>query len=199
MMSASPVRRDKAALSGMRPLRPRLRSLVGAACGAMNLLFVQSTRLRPRCRQTFRRERNDAHAKPDRVENGIGESRADGGAGRFAGADWRFSGAIDQLDVDVGRFREGQDRIAHPVDAGHPGPVEFHFFLEYPTERLQNAALDLGANAVGINDLPAVVRTNYPLHADRSARALDRDFDAGRDIALVMFVVDVGHSAPARD
>ena len=77
--------------------------------------------------------------------------------------------------------------------------VELHLLHQHAAQRLQDVALDLGAHAVGIDDLPAIVRADHALDLDPAACALDRDLHAHRHIGLAVLVVHVGDAASARD
>ena len=50
-----------------------------------------------------------------------------------------------------------ENRIACPIEARHPGPVELKLLLERSTHRLGHVAFDLVLEAIRIDDLPAVV------------------------------------------
>src|SRR5436309_9818406 len=51
--------------------------------------------------------------------------------------------SVDQLDHDLGHVREGEDRIACPVEARHHRAVELQLLDQRAAQRLDDVALDL--------------------------------------------------------
>src|SRR6266511_1420022 len=86
----------------------------------------------------------------------IGEGVDDGGDRRplraFACAERTLIRTVDQLDLDLRRFRHGEDRIAGPVARQNPAPIETHLLLQRPAHRLDDAAFDLAGEPIGIDD-----------------------------------------------
>src|ERR1700674_2607339 len=112
------------------------------------------------------RERKRAQPRAHRVEYGVGDRGRDDRGRRLAGAPGLLAGAVDQVDVDLRYLREGKDRVALPVEAGDPGAVERHLFLEGAAHRLDDVALDLLTHAVRIDDLAAIVGDEEPRPPD---------------------------------
>src|SRR6266403_5239271 len=77
--------------------------------------------------------------------------------------------------------------------------IELHLFEQRPAYGLQDAALDLGANAVGVDDLSAIMGAANTFDLDVAARALDRYLHAHRHESLTVLVMHIGHAAPPRD
>ena len=62
---------------------------------------------------------------------------------RLAGAGRRDLRLVDQHDVDrLRRVGDVEDRIGHPVDAGHAVAVELHLFEQRAADALHDVALD---------------------------------------------------------
>ena len=119
------------------------------------------------------RERDGTQPLPCRVEDRVRERRGHRRRRRFAGAKRRFLLPQHEVDLDVGNVREGENRIARPVDTRHARAIEDDLFEQRARQRLQNAAFDLLRQCVGIDDEAAVVRTADANDADRTARACD--------------------------
>src|SRR5207237_4104632 len=75
--------------------------------------------------------------------------------------------------------------------------IESDFLEQSARERLQDAALDLRTQRVGIDDESAVVTTGHALHADRAGRTVDFGFECHRDVGLVVLVMHVRETAAA--
>jgi hypothetical protein len=103
--------------------------------------------------------------------NRVGKRRADGCAGRFAGPNRFFGWTIEQLYVDLGHPGEPQDRIARPINTHDAGAIEHYLFHQHPADGLQDTALDLCAYAIGINDPPAIMRTDDSFDRDSGSQA----------------------------
>src|SRR3954453_19765501 len=123
----------------------------------------------------------DAYAQ-GRVD-GVRDRAGGGSLCGLAGAERRLV-AVDEVYVDARRPREAQDRIALPVVAGDPAPVEAHPLDGGPARRLHRTAGELVAGAVGVDHEPQVgsdVDPAYPdlalgldLRHDRAPRTLVR-------------------------
>ena len=121
--------------------------------------------------------------------NRVGKRRANRCAGRFTRPNRLFGWTIDQLYVDLGHAGEPQDRIARPIHAHNAGAIEHHLFHQHAADGLQDAALDLCAHAIGINDLPAIMRTRDSFDRDLSAGPVDRDLHPHAHIGFAVLVV----------
>src|SRR5712692_4012274 len=77
--------------------------------------------------------------------------------------------------------------------------IELHLFQKHAAYGLQNAALDLGTNTIGVDDLSAIMCAANTFDLDPAARAFDRYLHAHRNESLTVLVVDIGHAATTRD
>ncbi len=119
----------------------------------------------PRTSDDTRRSLLDALARQRQVAQPLSRGVGDGVCNRcrrrslpgFAAAEERQAGPVDDVDLDAVRHRiETQDRIGLPVDAGDPGVVEGHAFVQRPAHRLHDRAFDLVDQPVRIDHLAAV-------------------------------------------
>src|SRR5208283_752946 len=94
---------------------------------------------------------------------------------RLARAPRPFARTIDQIKHDLRHLREGEDGIALPVDAGDARAVELQLLLERAAHRLQDVSVELVPDAVGIDDLTAVVGDEEAGDLDGPARTIDLD------------------------
>src|SRR5437899_4271388 len=141
-------------------------------------------------------ERQLAHAHAGRMRQRIGERASSGALRGFAGAQKRLAGPVDDVHLEaLRRVREAQDRVARPVAAGDARIVEGRGFEARPADRLQDAALDLVLDAVGIDRLAAVDRGDDAQHAHVRSLALDLNFHRDRRIGGVVLVARVTEAA----
>src|SRR5262245_3469553 len=106
---------------------------------------------------------------------------------------------IDQLDLDrLRRLGECENRIGAPIDARHTRAVKRHLFLQRSTDRLNDVALDLIAEAVGIDDQPTVMRDVHPRDAHALGREVDLDVDDSSHVRLARVILDEPESASVR-
>src|SRR5258706_3766807 len=145
------------------------------------------------------REWNSTQADAGRVIYRVGERSANRRARGLAGAERRFIRPVDQIYFKFGHVGESQNWITRPVDACYVRAIELHLLEKHPAYGLQNAALDLGANAIGVDDLSAIMGAADTFDLDASARALDRHLHAHRHEGLAVLVVDIGYAATTRD
>ena len=122
----------------------------------------------------FAIERQLANPRAGRVGDRVADRCGGRTLRRFA---WSRESAAPgrSIDVDVDALRnlgEAQHRIPAPVRALDRGPSNVDRFVQRPARRLDDAALDLVANAVGIHRLAAVDRGDG---AHDCARCLSRD------------------------
>src|SRR5215472_5548872 len=75
----------------------------------------------------------------------------------------------DKVGLDLGNIRKGQDWIARPVEARDHGAVELQFLDQRAADGLQDVAVDLVAQSVGIDDLAAVMGHGDARDADETA------------------------------
>ena len=73
---------------------------------------------------------------------------------RLARAPRLFRWPVDQVDDDLGHLREGQDRIARPIEAGHHAAVEGHLLLQRAADGLDDVAFDLALTPSGLMICP---------------------------------------------
>src|SRR5712691_1976960 len=111
------------------------------------------------------RERQLAHAQPQRVRDSVGDCRSGGPLGRFPGADAGELRPVYQLDLDGGDLAEFQDRVLLPAKTCDAAFAELHLLLQRPAGRLNRATLDLVDHAVRVDDEPDVDGEKQPLHA----------------------------------
>ena len=89
---------------------------------------------------------------------GVGDGVAQGGGHRplndFSGTEEGFSRLVEQMHIDfIRQLRETQNRITAPVVAANASRVVGDFFVQGPARGLDDAALDLIAQAIGADDL----------------------------------------------
>src|SRR5262249_56830061 len=105
---------------------------------------------------------------------------------------------VDQLDLDLRRFRHGEDRIAGPVARQNPLLVETHLLLQRPAHRLDDAAFDLAGEPIRIDDQPGIDRRNGVRHAHHAAAAVDLDLRHHGYVASQVLVLGKADAAAAR-
>src|SRR5919112_586144 len=99
------------------------------------------------------------------VQGQVADAYAEGGVHsvRDRGGGWSLRGlpgaerrlvAVDEVYADARGLGEPQDRVALPVVAGDPAPVEAHPLDRGPARRLHRAARQLVASAVGVDHEP---------------------------------------------
>src|SRR5712692_5942437 len=95
---------------------------------------------------------------------------------------------VDQHDVDRLRgLGDVEDRIRHPVDAGHVLAIELDLLPQGAAHALHDVALDRMLEASRVDDLPAVMSDGELARPDLAAGAIDIDLShdgAPRPIAL---------------
>ena len=96
------------------------------------------------------------------------------GRRRLARTPGNFVRPVDQIDDDLGHVGKRQDRIASPVEAGDRAAAERQLLDHAAAHGLHDVAFDLVAQAVGIDDLAAVVHDEHAIDLDPARRAIDR-------------------------
>jgi hypothetical protein len=109
-----------------------------------------------------------------------------------------FGRPIDQLDLDLGNFREGQYGVARPIETRHHAAIEGELLLQRAAHSLNDTPLDLCLDAVRIDDLSAIVNNTDLGDANLAGGAIDLDLGNSPDIGSRQFVFDVA-AAPAPD
>src|SRR5262249_174478 len=143
------------------------------------------------------RERHAADAHPGGVEDRVGDRGRYRTDRRLAGARGRQLGMVDQHHLDrLGRLGDVEDRVGHPVDAGHVLSVELYLLPRRAAPALRDVAVDGVLEPGGIDDLAAVVGDGELARPDLSARAVD--IDLGDDGAAGAVALRIGDAA-ARD
>src|SRR5271166_3847536 len=142
-----------------------------------------------------RREWRRAQPRAGRLEDRAGDRRRHDGAGGLPAAPWNLFRSIDEIDQNVGDLGKSQNRIARPVEARHHGAVEGHLFLERAAHGLYDAALDLIAQSIRIDDLPAVVRNVEAFDRELTGLAVDLNLGNDADVGADQFVIDIGKPA----
>src|SRR5882757_9809128 len=105
-----------------------------------------------------------ADACPGGGEDGISDRGWDDPDGWLAGAPGDLFGPVDEDDVDGGHFvkphhrvrRRRMERVLLPIEARHAAFVELHLLFQRAADALDDVALDLVAQAVGVDDQSAV-------------------------------------------
>src|SRR5437016_7052983 len=129
-------------------------------------------------------QRRLAHANARGVEDGVGDGRSRGAAGRFARAARRKFGMIDQYDIDLrGNVLRASDRITGPVHAGDVAAVEGDFFFHSTAHGLNQVCGDSSAQSFGIDDQPAVVGADEARHAHGAAAPVHFYFRDGTHVS----------------
>src|SRR6266508_3350104 len=133
-----------------------------------------------------------------RVGNRIGERRSGRSLRGLAGAQEWLLRPVDKMDLDtVRQVGKAHDRVGAPIPAGNLRSVERHLFVQGPACGLHDAALDLIANAIGIDDLTAVVGGDEPDRPHAAAFALDLDLDCNCRIGGEILVACKAEAAAA--
>src|SRR5262249_11469266 len=120
--------------------------------------------------------------------------RADGG---FAGAEPGLAGAVEQDGVERGDVAEAEDRVALPVGGGDAEAVERDLLAQRPARGLDEAALELVDDAVGIDDLAGVGGDRAAHETDGGGRVVDGELDGDGAPALLVLVAREGQAAAA--
>src|SRR4029453_12196922 len=105
----------------------------------------------------------------------------------------------DQLDVHAGDLGEREDRVARPVEARHTRSIEGDLLLQRAAYRLHQVAFDLVPDAVGIDDLAAVVDDSKMRRAHHASLAVYLHRGDGADIGAIEFVLHVRDAASGGD
>src|SRR5262249_27719528 len=116
---------------------------------------------------------------------------------RFPCAPRHFVGAIDQVDCNFGNVRKRQYRVAAPIETRDRATAEGEFLDQRATHGLHDVALDLVTQAVGVDDLPAVVHHEYAVDLDLAGRAIDGYVSHHPDVSPHQLVLRVGHASTA--
>src|SRR6266566_6433680 len=103
---------------------------------------------------------------------------------------------IDQHDIDrLRRLSNVEDRIGHPVDAGHVLRIELDLFPQSAAQTLHDVALDRVLEPIGIDDLAAVVSDRELAAPDLARAAVDVYLGHNRDAGAT--ALRVGDAAAA--
>ena len=85
------------------------------------------------------------------------------------------------------------------MKARHRRAVEQDFFFQSPAYALNDVAFDLVHEAIGVDDLPAVVGDVEPLNANLAGLAVDLDFGDRADLSGQQFILDVADTSSGGD
>src|SRR5262245_38956865 len=146
-------------------------------------------------RRVWDRAQPDAGCVKHRVRDG---GRNDRGRG-LARTPRLFVWPVNELHHDVGHLREREDRIARPVEAGDLRAVELQLLYQRPAHGLDHIALDLALQAVGVDDLAAVVGDVELGDGDTASRAVDFDLGDRTNIGTHQLVLRVADAASLYD
>ncbi len=93
------------------------------------------------------------------------------------------------MDLDAfRRCRKPQDGIAAPIPAGDVALVEPNLLIQGPARGLGDGALDLVADAVGVDGLPTIDRSHDAADPDAPGLVLDVEFESDRAISAKVLV-----------
>src|SRR5262249_60888408 len=87
----------------------------------------------------------------------MGGGRAYTRLGELARAPWLLCWPVDKVDGHLRYLRKLEDWIARPIDARHPRAIELQLLEQCAAGGLHDVPFDLVSEAVGIDDLAAVV------------------------------------------
>src|SRR5437867_10498244 len=124
----------------------------------------------------LRRKRRFMQADSGRIEDRVGDGRADRSARRFAAAESRHLRTVDQNDLDLGNIGKFDNRISSPIQRLNAGRVELYFLKQRTAHALNNISFDLVLEAVRVDDEPTVVREGESLDCDIAARLVHFEF-----------------------
>src|SRR5262249_30122885 len=161
-----------------------------------------------------RRERHAADAHAGGVEDRVGDRGRHRPDRRLAGTGGWQLGMVDQHHLNrLRRLGDVEDRVGHPVDAGHVLSVELDLLPQRAADALNNVAFDRMRQTIGIDDLATVVgdrelaRPDFPglpvdfdlrYHSDARAVALRIGDAAARDLVAGLILARRGSRLPAR-
>ena len=143
-------------------------------------------------------ERHGPHAHAGRVEDRVRDRRRHDSRGRLAGAPRLLGRPVDQVDHDLGHVREGQNRVARPVEACDGAAIEGDLLHQHPADGLDDVAVELVAHAVRINDLAAILDHEEARHPHLPCVAIDLDLGHAGHVGAIEFVLYVGDPAAAQ-
>src|SRR5262249_21390889 len=143
-------------------------------------------------------ERQVADALAGRVGKGVGDGGDRGPLRAFARAERTLVRTVDQLDLDLRRFRHGEDRLAFPVPRPNPALAGTHPLLQPPAHGLDDAAFDVAGAPVGIDDHPGIDRRNGVRHPHHAAVAVDFALRHYGHIASEVLVLGKADAAATR-
>src|SRR5258708_35969914 len=116
-----------------------------------------------------RLERHRAQTDADGVEDGVRDRGRNHRGRRLARAPGLLGRPVDELDHDLRYLGEGDDRIGRPVEARDMRAVEGDLFLEGAAPGPDDVAFALVLDAVGVDELPAIMRDEEAQDADGAA------------------------------
>src|SRR5262245_38045321 len=140
-------------------------------------------------------------AQPDagRVEHRIRDRGGNDRGSGLARTPRLFVWPVNELHHDVGHLREREDWIARPVEAGDLRAVELQLLYQRPAHGLDHIALDLALQAVGVDDLAAVVGDVELGNGDTATRAVNFDLGDRTNIGAHQLVFCVADAASLYD
>src|SRR5262249_43047185 len=132
------------------------------------------------------RERHAADAHAGGVEDRVGDRRRHRADRRLAGTGGRQLGMVDQHHLDrLWRLGDVEDRVGHPVHAGHVLSVELDLLPQRAADALNNVAFDRMRQPIGIDDLAAVVGDRELARPDFAGLPVDFDLRYHSDARAV--------------
>ena len=132
-------------------------------------------------RKPFIDQRQRTNAFADSGEDGVGNSWRYRRGGRLADAAW-IGGAGDDMDLYLWHLRQPDHVVVGKICLHHPTVLDRDPAVKGSRHAVDDAALDLGLDAVGIDRRAAIDRSHNAFHGDFAV--LNRDLgDLGNDAA----------------
>src|SRR5439155_15613507 len=114
-----------------------------------------------------------------------------------AGAERVFARPVDDVDLDRRNVGEAQDGVGPPIATGDGVRREAHFLEQRPAGRLDDGALDLVADAVGVDRHAAVAGGDGADRSDAAGRAVYLHFHRHRAVSREVLVLGEAEAAAA--
>ena len=126
-------------------------------------------------KNTLGRKRQFAKTHPGRIKDGVGNRRGAWDRRGFANAERRLILPGQHQHVDLWNIREGDDGVGAPFAAGHRVAVERDLFHQRAAGRLDDVAVDLVADAVGVDHQAGILTGDHAGYTDIAGRLVDGD------------------------
>jgi hypothetical protein len=137
-----------------------------------------------------------AEAGARRTGNGVGDGGCRRSLCRLSGTKEGLTRLVNQVHLDcIGQIGEAEDRVGAPIPAPDARRIKGNCLAQRPTCRLHDAAFDLVAHAIGIDDLTTVIGRHAASQPYASSFALHLQFDGHRRIGCQVLVLGEGEAA----